>query len=473
VADGPRAGAGGGARLRPASHAEVSADRVAIVGGGLTGLSLAYRLGRTGVGVDLFEAAPGLGGLAGAMEFDGETVDRFYHVILPTDDRVIDLAREVGLDTDLRFVPTGVGFFHGGRIESISTLGEFLRFSLLTLPQRLRLAAFVAYCQQIRSWRKIDHKPLVGWVSRLAGRSVYERLWRPLLNAKFDNEVGDLSATWLWSRTRRMSGARRRGSQEFCGALDGGYQRLCDRLAEEITAMGGTISTGTPVDGIEPGDPPVVTVGGERRTYRMAVITLLPPVARRLIGDDEGRALRGTPDRYLGIVCVLLKTRRSMSPYYTINIADPEVGLTGIVETTRVIDPDGERGHSLVYLPRYVTSSNPILDAPDDAVLAEFMAGFRRMFPDFDPEQDLIAHRVMRARLAEPVHGIGAGGSVPGTFDDAFPGIAFASTAQIFPTVVSGQATIGLADAALADILPRLGAPGAARSPHTVGAGTG
>jgi protoporphyrinogen oxidase len=438
----------------------VSAERVAVVGGGLTGLTLAYRLGQAGIGVDLYEGAPGLGGLAGDMEFDGQRVDRFYHVILPTDDKVIGLAGEMGIaEEDLRFVPTGVGFFHHGRMESVSTIREFLRFGLLSLPQRIRLGAFVAYCQRISGWEKIDHKPLVPWVNRLAGRGVYERMWKHLLNAKFDDDVEGLSATWLWSRTRRMSGARRNGSQEFCGAIAGGYQTLCDRLAQAIEAQGGQIHTSTLVDAIEPGDPAVVTVNGEARPYRMAVLTVLPPVARRLIGDTEGLALQGTPDRYLGIACVLLKTRRSMSPYYTINIADPEVGLTGIVETTRVLDPDGERDHALVYLPKYVNSDNPILDAPDEEVFDRFMRGFRRIFPDFDPETDLIAHKVMRARLAEPVHGIGAGGGVPGTFDDAWPGIAFASTAQIFPTVVSGQATIGLADRALEDILPRLGAP--------------
>ncbi len=436
----------------------MSADRVAVVGGGLTGLTLAYRLGLQGIGVDLYEASAGLGGLAGDMEFDGGRVDRFYHVILPTDERVIDLAREVGIDADLRFVPTGVGFFHDGRMESVSSISEFLRFSLLTLPQRLRLGAFVAYCQRISGWEKIDRKPLVGWVQRLAGRGVYERMWKPILDAKFDGDHDGLSATWLWSRTRRMSGARRNGSQEVCGALTGGYQTLCDRLAERIREQGGTISTSTLVDSITPGAPAVLTVDGEARPYRMVAMTVLPPVARRLLGDAGGDALRGTPERYLGIVCVLLKTRRSMSPYYTINIADPEVGLTGIVETTRVIDPDGERDHALVYLPKYVNSDNPILDAPDDEILTRFVAGLRRIFPDFDPEADIMASRVMRARLAEPVHGIGAGAGVPGTFDPAFPGIAFASTAQIFPTVVSGQATIGLADRALEDMLPRLAA---------------
>ncbi|HWH14895.1 MAG TPA: FAD-dependent oxidoreductase [Miltoncostaeaceae bacterium] len=458
---------GGDAASPPAGDPTGPAgDRVAVIGGGLTGLTLAYRLTQAGVGVDLYEASEALGGLAGDMEFDGARVDRFYHVILPTDDRVIGLAQEVGLDTALEFTPTGVGFFHSGRLDSISSIGEFLRFSLLTPLQRVRLAAFVAYCQAIPGWRRIDRYPLVDWIRRCAGGGVYRRMWRPILEAKFDGDLEGLSATWLWQRTRRMSGARRRGSQEVCGALEGGYQTLVDRLAERIRAAGGRILTSTPVEAVTAGDTPSVTVDGEVRPYRLVTMTVLPPVARRLLGDREGRLLRGTPERYLGIVCVLLKTRRSLSPYYTINIADPEVGLTGVIETTRVLDPQGERDHALVYLPKYVDPSNPLLDAPDAEVEARFVAGLRRIFPDFDPARDVIASRVMRARLAEPVHGIGAGGGVPGTFDPAAPGIAFASTAQIFPTVVSGQATIGLAEAVLPEIRRALdGAPAGAPAP--------
>ncbi len=448
----------------------MTSERVAVIGGGLTGLTLAYRLATAGVGVDLYESAPGLGGLAGDMEFDGARVDRFYHVILPTDDRVIGLAEEVGLNTSLEFTETGVGFFHGGKLESISTTGEFLRFSLLTPFQRVRLGLFVTYCQRISSWEKIDTKPLVPWIQKLAGKGVWNRLWKPLLEAKFDGRTDGLPATWLWQRTRRMSGARKeKGSREVCGALEGGYQTLVDRLAERISCLGGNIYTETPVDSVTPGDAPAVTVSGEARPYKMVALTVLPPVARKLIGDTESRTLVGTPDRYLGIVCVLLKTRRSLSRFYTINIADPKVGLTGIIETTRVLDPNGERDHSLVYLPKYVDPANPLLEASDEEITDRFVSGLRRIFPDFDPVNDVIAHTVMRARLAEPVHAVGAGPGVPGTFDPAMPGIAFASTAQIFPIVVSGQATIGLADSVLPDILGAIGATATIAEPTPAG----
>ena len=84
---------------------------VGIVGGGILGLSAAYRLAQQGVQVTLFERAPDLGGLVGSFDFAGRPVDRFYHVILPTDHRVLGLAEELGLRDTFRFRPTRVGFY--------------------------------------------------------------------------------------------------------------------------------------------------------------------------------------------------------------------------------------------------------------------------------------------------------------------------------------------------------------------------
>ena len=54
---------------------------VGIVGGGLLGLGLAYRLAGEGVPVTVYEASPRLGGLAGTTTLGGVEVDRFYHAV--------------------------------------------------------------------------------------------------------------------------------------------------------------------------------------------------------------------------------------------------------------------------------------------------------------------------------------------------------------------------------------------------------
>ena len=56
-------------------------------------------------------------------------------------------------------------------------------------------------------------------------------------------------ATYLWSRSRRMSRSRDKSSQEVMGTLDGGYQTLVDALGEAIEGLGGSVLRNTPVQG--------------------------------------------------------------------------------------------------------------------------------------------------------------------------------------------------------------------------------
>ena len=81
---------------------------VGIVGGGLLGLGIAYELAQKGVEVEVYEADDRLGGLAGSTRIGGVAVDRYYHAVTTTDDRVIALAKDLGLS--IRWRPLGVGF---------------------------------------------------------------------------------------------------------------------------------------------------------------------------------------------------------------------------------------------------------------------------------------------------------------------------------------------------------------------------
>src|SRR5207344_1760932 len=60
-------------------------DHYAIVGGGMLGLALAWRLSGQGYRVTVLEASDHLGGLADAWELGDITWDRHYHVTLLSD----------------------------------------------------------------------------------------------------------------------------------------------------------------------------------------------------------------------------------------------------------------------------------------------------------------------------------------------------------------------------------------------------
>ena len=209
---------------------------VGIVGGGILGMTAAYRLAQAGVRVALYERAHDLGGLVGSFDFDGHQVDRFYHVILPTDDRVLGLAEELGLGDRFRFRPTKVGFYDDGRLFSMTSPKEFLTFPSSAPHDRVRLGAFVARCQLMKGYDDLDDEPLAR-VARAPVRAARRRaLWAPLLDSKFDGRYDDLPATYIWARTRRMSTTRDKGGREVMGWLEGGYQTLIDALERDPRA---------------------------------------------------------------------------------------------------------------------------------------------------------------------------------------------------------------------------------------------
>jgi protoporphyrinogen oxidase len=427
---------------------------VGIVGGGILGMTAALRLLQNGVDVALYERSSDLGGLVGSFDFEGRQTDRFYHVVLPTDERVRGLATELGLGDRFRFQPVEVGFYDSGRLFSMSSLREFLTFPLLPFHDRLRLGAFVARCQFVSGHEQLDDVPLESWLRRLCGRRIVERLWKPLLDSKFDGRFDDLPATYMWARTRRMSATRDKSGHEIMGWLEGGYQTLIDALEERIRALGGEIHAGTAVDqiaGTRAGATGVV-VDGTLRGFDQILCTLAPPLARRLLSEELAAVAPQDHCRYLGVVCVLLRTTRSVSPYYTLNITDRRVPLTTVVETTHVVDPAYVGGH-LLYATKYVDPSHPVFSQRDEDVLAEYLGYTREIFPSLRDEE-IEAAVVQRARLVEPIHLVGGASRLPTMFP--VPGLAMASTAHVYPEIVNGQAVIGVADRAVEGLLERV-----------------
>ena len=73
----------------------------AVIGGGLLGMTLAFRLSQRGFPVSLYEASSQSGGLASAWQLDDVVWDRFYHVILKSDTFTGKLLAELGVKNDI------------------------------------------------------------------------------------------------------------------------------------------------------------------------------------------------------------------------------------------------------------------------------------------------------------------------------------------------------------------------------------
>ena len=315
------------------------APAVAVIGGGIMGITLAYFLARQGIAADVFEASPVVGGLAGPLVLDdGVEVDRYYHAILSSDAHLCGLCAELGIAGELRFKETKSTFFVDGGLYSMNSLVEFLLFRPLSPYQRLRLGGTIALAQLYRDWQALENLPLRDWLVRLGGPGVFERLWGPMLDAKFDGQWDRTRATWMWARLVRMKSTREGANQrEQSGHLVGGYKTLLTAMVGAIERAGGRIHLRTPVDAvrIHQGRATGVVVRGGERPYQQVVVTMQGPVARRLLAGAPADYLAQLDAiRYLGIVCPLMVLDRPLTGTWVVNIADRRVPLTGVIETT-------------------------------------------------------------------------------------------------------------------------------------------
>jgi protoporphyrinogen oxidase len=427
------------------------AERVAIIGGGIMGISVAYLLARQAVPCDIFEASPVLGGLAGPLILpDGVAVDRFYHAILPSDDHLRDLCDELGIASALRFRQTKTAVYIGGGLHTMNSLLELLTFQPLSPLSRVRLGLTVAVAQLYRDYQALETIDVRDWLTRLGGRALVDRLWGPMLAAKFDGDPQGIPATWMWSRLVRMKSTRQGANQrEQAGHLVGGYATLLSAMADRITAAGGTIQLQTPITRVAiEGEAAVgVEIGGVRHAYDTVVMTMQGPIASRLMPEAPApyRAqLEALP--YLGIVCPLMVLDRPLSGTWTINVADRRVPFTGVIETTAYIDPALVGGHHLVYIPKYTAPGSRWFSASDEEIRVAWIEGLRRIIPAFS-ESWIRYFLVHRERYVDPLHHIGTPGQLP-TIDTPVRGLYLATTAQIYPALTNGESVTRHAAAA-------------------------
>lgn len=419
--------------------------RVAVVGGGISGLATAYRLASSGVPVSLFEASDRLGGLGGQFEHEGRRYDKFYHVILPTDEHLLELAGELGLGESVYWRETSLGFLYQRRMYPLGSPADLLRFDPVPFTDRIRLGLTALWAAHVARPEPLDEITVEDWLRRLSGRRAFDRLWRPLLEAKFGDAYRNIPALWYWASFNREKGTKK----EIKGYIEGGYGALALSLVERARAAGAEIHTGCRVERVSlaEGNGGVgARIGGEDRHFdRVVFCTPLSLVPGLADPATMGPYLGNLPLDldHQGVINVLAMLRRPVSPYYWLPAVDCEVPFRGIVETTRVIREADAGGHHLVYLLNYVHRDTTEFARTDDDLAQSYVGGLLDLFPDLT-RQDVHSTHVFRAPYVEPIWTPGYAKRVPPA--ELVQGrVYLATTAQVYPNVTSWNTSIGLA----------------------------
>jgi protoporphyrinogen oxidase len=423
-------------------------SRVGVVGGGLLGMALAAKLTRQRHEVTILEAASRSGGLAAPTRIGDYTWDRFYHVVLLSDDYLRALLEELGLTPRLHWKPTRTGFYIDGRLRSLSSTLEFLTFPALGWLDKARLGATILYASRIRAWRRLESVLASDWLKRWSGGRAWERLWLPLLRAKLGDNAELASAAFIWAIIARMYGARRTGmKRETFGYVEGGYasilqrfdesltgsgvERLYDARATEVRSVDGRVQVSTTI-GLHEFDNVILTIPCSR------IADLCPQLT-----EAERSRLRTV--RYQGIVCAALLLDAPLADYYITNITDARVPFTAVIEMTALVDPSHFGGRALVYLPKYLTQEDPFWNRTDAQIEAEFLSALERMYPHFQRRQVQV-FQVSRVREMLAVTTVDYSTKLLPGSPTSMERVFIVNSAQIANGTLNVNETLGLAD---------------------------
>jgi protoporphyrinogen oxidase len=377
--------------------------RVVVLGAGAMGLAAAYRALTLGHQVTLLEAAPVPGGMMAHFDLAGLSIERYYHFVCKADQPTFDLMDELGIGNLMRWKPTSMGYFIGGSLHPWGDPFSLLRFPHLNIIEKVRYGLLMFVSTRRNSWPSLEHISAKTWIERWCGPSIYAKLWKPLFDLKFHQYADNVSASWIWTRIRRVGRSRKSMLQEELGYIEGGSETLVNALMKAILAKGGDIRLGEParrvrgengqVTGVEtasgfyPADAVISTVP---TPYVTPLIPDLPPASKAAYEAIEN----------IGVTCVLLKLRKSVTPHFWVNVVDPNMPIPGIIEFSNLRATG--TGETVVYVPYYMPTTNPLWQRTNQAFIDEAMACIQRINPAIG-QGDLVASHVGRLAHAQPV----------------------------------------------------------------------
>jgi protoporphyrinogen oxidase len=412
---------------------------IAIIGGGIAGLTAAYRLLQEGHRVQVFEAGPSLGGLVRTFEIGGETIECFYHHLFTTDTAVVRLIEELGLSENLTWRPSTVGILYGERIYPFVTPMDLLRFKPVGLIDRVRLGLMGLWLRRQKDGARYENVTAKEWIRKFAGQRNLDVVWGPLLRGKFGDLGDELVMTWLWNKIHLRFASRGSGvaQREVLGYLLGSFGGLIGALVHRVRELGGELHAASPVQRITVENERVtgLEIGGENPrsvSADVVICTVANKIFRRIappLPDEYAERLEVVP--YQDALCLVVTLRHRLSDTYWLNINDRSIPFLAVIEQTNFIEEERYGGRHVVYFSNYLDKESPLLKMSKEEILDLYLPHVTRINPEFDPswiEESWLYH----GPDAQPVFTVGAGARIP---DHRTPvsGLYLANMSQIYP----------------------------------------
>lgn len=410
--------------------------KVAIIGGGILGLSLAYELSHAGFKVTVLEKNSDWGGLASGLKIEGENIEKYYHHWFRSDSAIQDLIKELGLGHKLQFLESSMGIFLDGKLHNFSGSLDLLKFRPLNIFNRLRAGLVSFYLQKSKYSAKYEDIKAIEWCRKYYGKQATEQIWEPLLKGKFGKYYENIAMSWMWARIHDRASSRTHPlAKEYLGYLDGGFQDLIDALVSRLAEYGVTLINNCDISSYTKTKAGheltflALPTNGKKQTFDIVVSTIPGPIFSKIFPITDQEKKKISKIKYLGATCMILELEKSITPYYWVNINDPEAPFLALVEHTNFVDSGMFGGKKIVYIAKYIDPTEKLFNQTQDELLDLYCDYLVKINADF--KKDWI-QKIHFFKSAFAQHVVTTSYQVP-EYETSVDGLYYANFTQVYP----------------------------------------
>jgi squalene-associated FAD-dependent desaturase len=272
-------------------------SRVAVIGGGLAGLSAGCALADAGMQVTLFERRPYLGGRASSYEHPGtnETVDNCQHVLLGCCTNLIDLYQRLGVENQIRWYDRLNFIEPGGRTSVLRptflpapfhSTPSFMRAKFLSIGDKDAIArGLLALMPRLPAETE---ETFLSWLERhgQTPRAI-QRFWEPVLVSALNESLDRMSVHYA-AQVFRESFLKSATAGRM-GVPSVPLSELYSVAGEYIRQRGGEVLLRNSVESLRPTDSGVELVAAGKLMSFDAVVSAVPfdVLSKMLPGDGS------------------------------------------------------------------------------------------------------------------------------------------------------------------------------------------
>ena len=403
--------------------------KIAIIGAGFGGMAAAFDLRKAGHDVTIFESADFVGGLASGFKephWDW-SVEKFYHHWFQSDSEMLDLIRELGWEDKVRFPRPLTVMYHDGKFYPFDSILKALLFPGLGFGlDKIRFGFVGLFLRLTNNWRALEQVTADAWMTKWAGRRVYEQMWKPLLVGKFGPFYRDVNMAWMWARIKART--------TRLGTFEGGFQNFADMFAERLRELGVEIRLKVAIRQIKR-DQAKGSLSVDGESFDKVLVTTSPNLMVKLCPELPDEYLKGLLElKSMGAVVMVLSLKQQLSKdgYYWFNLPKEEgFPFLALVEHTNFVPPENFGGDRIAYAGDYLEQGHEYFSLSEAQLLEKILPAFQKINPAFS--RDWVKKVwLFKTNYAQPVPLLNHSKNIP-AIQTPVDGLYFASMSQVYP----------------------------------------